>query len=114
MSIRRRESNSSPETTKIKPLLPRQFSEDELASMSRRRKNRDFFQAERVKVLGEHGSKHIIVYKDEDVRSFDRRSEMHAFIRTLDDLSRRTVYIAPGPSTDQLVRSTGYRRVVRP
>ena len=95
----------------IKALHPREYSEDELAMMRQRRKNRALYQEQGAEIVRSHPDKHLLIVGTGTVHAFEKRSEMFQFMDELESLTRKTVFMVPRWQPARI--NTGYRRVIR-
>ncbi len=95
----------------IKLLPPREYSEEELAMMRQRRKNRALYQERGPEIVRSHPDKHILIVGTGTVHAFEKRSAMFKFMEELEPLTRQTVFMVPRWQPGGI--STGYRRVIR-
>lgn len=95
---------------KIKVLPPRELSDEELAMIRQRRKNRALYQEQGPEIVAAHPDRDVLIVGAGEIHSFERHGDMYEFMEQLDPLTRSTVFMVP---RGRHALSTGYLTVHR-
>lgn len=108
MSDRRGETRADVEQPKLRRLPPREISDEELAMIRRRRKNRALYQERGGEIVAAHPGRDVLIVREGEILSFERHGDMYEFMEQLDPLTRSTVFMVP---RGRQALSTGYLTV---
>lgn len=90
---------------RIKLIPALEISEDEMAMIRQRRKNRDLYREQASDIVKKHPSRDVAIVGHGEIHSFERHTELRRFLDQLDRLTRLSVFIMPRARE---ALSTGY------